>query len=76
MKIIILTLTGKEIPIDVDQGYSVIETKEKIESVEGIPPDQQRLVFEGKQLEDDANLTDYGICEGSKIYVILRLRGC
>ena len=74
-QIYIKTLTGKTITLRVTSSLTVEDVKQLIQDKEGIPPDQQRLVFEDKQLEDRGTLRDYKIQPKSTIHLILRLRG-
>jgi ubiquitin len=75
MQLFVKTLTGKTVSIEVEEGESIEDVKAKISEKEGIPPEQQRLIFGGQQLQDGKTIDDYNVGDDATLHLVLRLRG-
>ena len=75
MQVKVKTLTGRDIPVDIEPNDKIICIKDIMEEKEGIPPSQQRLIFNGSQLNDESKVADSNISPGSTLHLVLTLRG-
>lgn len=75
MQVKVKTLTGRDILVDIEPTDKIIRIKEMMEEKEGISPAQQRLIFNGSQLDDDKTVQDSGILAGASLHLVLTLRG-
>lgn len=74
-QVFVKTLTGQSIPIDYRADLTIAELKNEVSSREGVPVQQQRLIFQGKQLENDSTLEDYNIQPSNTIHLVLHVKG-
>jgi ubiquitin len=75
MQIFVKTLTGRTISLLVEEDESIRVVKEKLKDKEGVPVDEQRLIYGGHELKEDRTLKDYGIGREATLHFVLRLPG-
>jgi len=75
MMIKVKTLTGREIELDIDTDDKISRIKEKVEEQSGVPPPQQRLIYGGRQMNDEKTAKDFNIGAGAVLHLVLALRG-
>jgi len=75
MRIKVKTLTGREIELDIDDEDKITRIKEKVEEQSGVPPQQQRLIYSGRQMQDDKTAKELGVKPGDVLHLVLALRG-
>ncbi|EJD01695.1 ubiquitin [Fomitiporia mediterranea MF3/22] len=75
MRIKVKTLTGREIELDIDEEDQVSRIKEKVEEQSGVPPQQQRLIHGGRQMQDEKTASEVGVKPGDVLHLVLALRG-
>ncbi|KAN0128569.1 ubiquitin [Lactarius tabidus] len=75
MIIKVKTLTGKEIELDISSDDKIFRIKEKVEEQSGVPPPQQRLIFGGRQMQDEKTASEFNITSGAVLHLVLALRG-
>ena len=73
--IVVKTLDGRTLAFQTDKSTTVAQLKSMIQDSDGVPPEHQIMVYDGRQLEDDQPLSSYGVQDGSEIHLILRLSG-
>ncbi|GFE55063.1 ubiquitin [Babesia ovis] len=75
MRVQVQTMMGQKLEVEVDPNETVLEFKKKLSKKQKLPVDQQRIIYEGKMLQDNKTLADYNIKNNSVIHMVLRLRG-